>query len=140
MLPEFLNVDLEIESDESLDYIANEFGDKVFVLRNGPWRGTKNLLAVQVHETVNRDPDSIINVLCDLIAELSAKSKALWRRCEFRRFDVGIGSGTSEAKQFKALCLTLSPETLKRVSALSAEVAITVYSSPRAKPTAKVSR
>ena len=48
MLPEFLNVDLELESEESLDAIAQEFGNKVHILHNGPLLGSQYLLAVEI--------------------------------------------------------------------------------------------
>jgi len=131
MLPEFLNVDLELESKESLDVIAQEFGDMVHVLHNGPLQDIPYLLALEIYAGDDHDPESIIEAFCDLIEKLSAKGKKAWRKCLARRFDIGIESGTGIAKRFGALCLSLSPETLKRVSALSAEAVITVYP-PRA--------
>ncbi len=127
MLPEFLNVDLELESKESLDRIAQEFGDKVHVLHNGPLQDIPYLLAVEIYAGDDRDPESIIEAFCDLIEDLPAKAKASWRKCTARRFDIGIQSGAGVARRFGALCLSLSPATLKRVSALLADLVITVY-------------
>ena len=135
MLPEFLNVDLELESNESLDRIAQEFGDRVHVLHNGPLQDIPYLLALEVYAGDDHDPESIIEAFCDLIERLSPKAKTSWRKCTARRFDLGIESGTGVARRFSALCLSLSPETLKRISALSAEVVITVY--PPRPPEAK---
>jgi len=127
MLPEFLNVDLELESQESLDLIAREFGDKVHILHNGPIQTIPYLLALEVYAGDDNDPESIIEAFCDLIDDLSAKGNATWRKATARRFDIGIESATGDSKKFGALCLSLSPGTLKRVAALSAEVIITVY-------------
>ncbi len=127
MLPEFLNVDLELESNESLDVIAREFGDKVHVLHNGPLNDIPYLLALEVYAGDDHDPESIIEAFCDLIEALPAKAKTAWRKCTARRFDIGIESSSGVAKRFSALCLSVSPVTLKRVAALSAEVVITVY-------------
>jgi len=141
MLPEFLNVDLELESNESLDRIAQEFGDRVHVLHNGPLQEIPYLLALEVYAGDDQDPESIIEAFCDLIEALSAKGKTIWRKATARRFDIGIESGTGVAKRFSALCLSLSPATLKRIAALSAEVVITVYPphppEPKATPKAK---
>ena len=139
MLPEFLNVDLEIESNESLELIAKEFGEKVHVLHHGALPEIGNLLAVEIYEGDDQDPDSIINAFLNLIDGLSAKAKAVWKKAGARRFDIGIESGTSETKRYKALCLSLSPATTKRVAALSAEILITVYAPemPEEKPKAK---
>jgi hypothetical protein len=131
MLPEFLNVDLELESNESLDLIAQEFGEKVHVLHNGPLNEIPYLLAVEIYAGDDNDPESIIEAFCDLIEDLPAKAKTKWRQCTARRFDIGIESGTGIAKRFGALCLNLSPAITKRIAALSADAVITVYP-PRA--------
>src|SRR5271154_5808736 len=115
MLPEFLNVDLELESKESLDLIAQEFGDRVHVLHNGPLQDIPHLLALEIYAGDDQDPESIIEAFCDLIEALSAKGKASWRKSTARRFDIGIESGTGDAKRFSALCLSLNPATLKRI-------------------------
>ena len=75
MLPEFLNVDLELESNESLDRIAQEFGDRVHVLHNGPLQDIPYLLALEVYAGDDHDPESIIEAFCDLIERLSPKAK-----------------------------------------------------------------
>jgi hypothetical protein len=82
---------------------------------------------LEVYAGDDHDPESIIEAFCDLIDSLPAKAKAKWRKCTSRRFDIGIESGAGVAKRFGALCLSLSPATLKRVAALSAEAVITVY-------------
>jgi hypothetical protein len=127
MLPEFLNVDLELESNQPLDLLARGFGDHVHVLHHGPLQDIPHLLAVEIYEGDDHDPESIIEAFCDLIEKLPRPALASWRKCTMRRFDIGIESGTAGAKRFGTLCLSLSPATLKRVSALSAEVVITVY-------------
>ncbi len=80
MLPEFLNVDLELESHTSLDLLAQEFGDKVHVLHNGPIQDIPYLLAVEIYEGDDADPDSIIGAFCDLLEDLSPKAKAIWKK------------------------------------------------------------
>ncbi len=127
MLPEFLNVDLELESNTSLDPIAQAFGDCVHVLHNGPHGDIPYLLAVEVYAGDDNDPESIIEAFCDLIEGLSPKVMKTWKKCTLRRFDIGIESGTGIAKKFGALCLRLSPAILERISALKADVVITVY-------------
>ncbi len=145
MLPEFLNVDLELESNTSLDAIAQAFGDRVHVLHNGPHGDIPYLLALEVYAGDDNDPESIIEAFCDLIEDLSPKGRAIWKKCTLRRFDIGIESGTGIEKKFGALCLRLSPEILARMSAMKADVVITVYpprppdpeEAPKAKKAAK---
>jgi hypothetical protein len=144
MLPEFLNVDLELESNTSLDALAQEFGDRVHVLHNGAHGDTAHLLALEIYAGDDNDPESIIEAFCDLIEELSPKGKAVWKKCSLRRFDIGIESGTGIAKRFGALCLSLSPAILKRISTLAAEAVITVYPprppEPKVAPKAKAKK
>ena len=128
MLPEFLNVDLEIESSESLDVIAQVFGDRVHVLHNGPYQEMEYLLALEIYAGNDDDPESIIAAFCDLIEGLSGKAKKAWLKAKSRRFDLGIESGTAVSKErFRPLCLDLSASILKRVAALDGEIVITVY-------------
>jgi len=128
MLPEFLNVDLEVESKESLDAIAQEFGDRVHVLHNGPHGEVPYLLALEIYAGDDNDPESIIEAFCDLIEDLTGKGKKAWRNAVARRFDIGIESGTQVTKQkFTPLCLDLSTAILQRIAAIEGEVVITVY-------------
>ena len=127
MLPEFLNVDLEIESNESLDVIAQAFGDRAHVLHNGPYQEMTYLLALEIYAGDDNDPESIIEAFCDLIEELSGKAKKAWRKAVARRFDIGFESGTEAPKKFTPLCVGLSTAVLKRVAALDGEIVITVY-------------
>jgi hypothetical protein len=128
MLPEFLNVDLEIESGESLDAIAQEFGDRVHVLHNGPYQEMTFLLALEIYAGDDEDPESVIEAFCDLIEGLTGKAKKAWQKARARRFDIGIESGTEVPKQrFTPLCLALSTDTLARLASIGGEVVITVY-------------
>jgi hypothetical protein len=127
MLPEFLNVDLELESQHPLHEIAEKFGDKVHVLYQGPVTDSPHFLALEVYAGDDHDPESIIVAFCDLIERLPAKARAAWSKCVSRRFDIGIESAAADSKPFRPLCLKLSVVTLGRVAALSAEVIITVY-------------
>jgi hypothetical protein len=127
VLPEFLNVDLEIESKQSLDILAQQFGDKVHLLYNDYRDDGTYLLSLEIYSGDDHDPDSIVNAFCDLISNLSGRAKILWRKASARRFDIGIASGLRTNRNSKALRLVLAPKTLERISALSAEIVVTVY-------------
>jgi len=126
MLPEFLNVDLDLESTKPLDKLLTELGDKVSVLHHGPLNRVRYYAALEISEGKDNDPDSIINAFCKRIDKLSPASKALWKKCQARRFDIGVMSGTS-SREFNGLRLDLQPKTLGRVAALSAQVVFTIY-------------
>jgi hypothetical protein len=126
MLPEFLNVDLDLESTKPLDKLVTELGDKVSVLHNGPLNRVPFYAALEISEGRDNDPDSIITAFCKRIDQLSPASRALWKKCKARRFDIGVMSGTS-SKKFNGLRLDLQPQTLGRVAALSAQIVFTIY-------------
>jgi hypothetical protein len=127
MLPEFLNVDLDLESTKPLDKLIAELGDKVDVLHNGPLNRVAHYAALEINEGKDNDPESIINAFCKRIEKLSPSSKAIWKKCTARRFDIGVLSSTTSRKEFKGLRLDLQSKTLGRVAALSAQVVFTIY-------------
>jgi hypothetical protein len=127
MLPEFLNVDLDLESTKPLDKLLAELGDTVDVLHHGPLDEIAHYAALEINEGDDNDPDSIVNAFCKRIEGLSPASKKLWKQCKARRFDIGVLSSTTSGKQFKGLRLDLQPKTLGRIAALSAQVVFTIY-------------
>jgi len=129
MPTEFLNVDLDLESKKSLEPLISEWGDKVHVVYNGPSEEKTNLVALEIYEGDDEDPDSIINAFCKLIERLSPKGRAAWQTCSMRRFDIGFESGVSG----HPLCVDLDPETLKRVSDLEGSIGVTIYPKKMAK-------
>ena len=135
MTPEFLNVDLDLESAIPLTPLIEELGNKIDVLHNGALNRVAHYAALEIREGKASDPDSIINAFCKRIEALSPASKRLWRDCAARRFDIGILSGTLGSRNVDGLRLDLQPATLKRVAALSAQIVITVY--PKAAPEKK---
>jgi hypothetical protein len=123
MPTEFLNVDLDLESKKSLDSLVGELGEKVHVVYNGPSEEKTHLVALEVYEGDDEDPDSIINAFCKLIEKLSPAGRAAWQTCSMRRFDLGFESGVSG----HPLCIDLDPETLKRVAGLGGSIGVTIY-------------
>ena len=125
----FLNVDLEIESGAKLDTLLAEWGEKVFVLYHGPGvlKGgpapglSRHLLPVEGNRP-SRDPDAAIHALCALVEGLSPGARRRWDRAR-KSFDVGYRhlSGGSVVR------FALRPDTLARVVASGATLAISVY-------------
>jgi hypothetical protein len=132
MKPQFLNVDLEIVSRKKLDVLVRELGERVFVLYSGPAARVKrgkrvqHLLAMEIAAAGvmrSRTPDRIIHALCDVIEELSPASRRLWDGAA-RVFDIGYELRPAGKKLFQ---LTLKPDTVERVAALGATIAVTCY-------------
>lgn len=127
MLPEFLNVDLDLESTKPLDKLVTELGERVHVLHHGPLNDVPHYLALEIYEGEDNDPDSIINAFCEEIEGLSAASKTAWKTALARRFDIGVLSSTTSAETFRGLRLDLQTKTLARVAKLGAQIVFTVY-------------
>ncbi len=129
MPTEFLNVDLDLESKKSLEPLVGELGEKVHVVYNGRSEEKTNLVALEVYEGDDEDPDSIINAFCKLIEKLSTQGRSAWESCSMRRFDIGFESGVSG----HPLCVDLDPKTLKRVADLGGSIGVTIYPKKLAK-------
>ena len=127
--PEFLNVDLEIESKSSLRSLAREFGERVMVMFSGRMNG-QHCLFVEISGDT-KTLERILNAFCALIEGLSADSKRLWDMAERKEFDLGFEARLSSqpANRFK-----IRPSTLRRVAKLGASLAVTFYREDRAGP------
>jgi hypothetical protein len=127
MPPEFLNVDLDLESAVPLTELIEGLGTRIDVLHHGPLNRVAHYAALEIGEGRADDPDSIINAFCKRIEALKPAAKRLWRDCAARRFDIGILSAVQGTRKSDGLRLDLQPATLKRVAALSAQIVITIY-------------
>jgi hypothetical protein len=120
--PEFLNIDLDIESKSPLDALEREFGDRVSVMFCGRMRGRHCLYL----ETAGRarGQDAILNALCSLVEGLSESGRRMWDAADKREFDLGYETRLSSerANRFR-----IRPGTLRRVAGLGATVAVTIY-------------
>ena len=127
--PAFLNVDLEIESSVKLDALAAEWGERVFVVYSGPGRlepgsalrSRRHLLTLETGRQY-KDPDRAIHAFCALVEELSPASCCLWDAAH-KRFDLGYDLRPMEQWTH---CV-LRPDTLTRLTALGAALAVSVY-------------
>ena len=116
----FLNVDLDVESDHSLDALVADLGEDVVVLHHGQARG----LHVASFETAtDATAEATILQFCLLLENLSEEARAVWEGCCTRTFDIGFDSGDSPS----SLRSVLHPRTVKRVADLGAAVVVTIY-------------
>lgn len=120
--PHFLNVDLEIESKSSLRPLAREFGDQAVIMFSGKIKG-RHWLYIET-AVYRKQPDATIQALCALIEKLSSTGRRLWDTAQRKTFDIGYETRLSSelANQFQ-----LRPTTLRRLAALGATLAITIY-------------
>jgi hypothetical protein len=121
-LPNFCNVDLDIESKFDLTVLQAELGRNVIDLGPGPVSPGCFLLRL---ETVPeyQTPDDTICAFCSLLERLSPKAKQAWHSAHKKEFDVGHDVVQGQlASRF-----SLRTETLNRLSALGATLGITFY-------------
>ena len=120
--PDFLNVDLDIESKSPLRALACEFGDRVSVMFSGRMKGRHCLYL----ETAGADSsqDATLNALCALVEGLSLGGRRVWDAADKREFDLGYEARLSSerANRFR-----IRPDTLRRIVGLGATLAMTIY-------------
>ncbi len=117
----FINVDLEIESHESLQSIADSFGQDVTVLGCGNWGN--HFHAAFEAEGTGSDPDSIINFFCMLVESLDETGRTVWDRAFLKEFNIGYESGL-EPRSFES---SLRSQTISKIHAIGASIKITIY-------------
>ena len=128
--PGFRNVDLEILSRVKLDALAAEWEENVVVLYSGKGRfgpgpaflqSRRHLLTLETCPEY-KDPDRTIHAFCALVEGLSPANRALWDAAH-KRFDLGYELCPTE----QSIHFALRPDTLARLTALGATLAVSVY-------------
>ena len=120
--PQFLNVDLEIQSVSKLEPLAAAMGKRVMVLHCGLGHKPRlNLLVVEV-SGFRKTADSTIHRLCAIVETLPPAAGRLWRGAK-KQFDVGWELPPSQ----RFYQFSLRPETLARIAKLDATLTVTCY-------------
>ncbi|HEY4181657.1 MAG TPA: hypothetical protein VGM90_32660 [Kofleriaceae bacterium] len=127
-----LNVDLEVRSRKNLaPFAAAMEALGVLALTNARWDDGEYFtnFEVEVYSNGRRieTADAKTRVLADALDALPPTARRLFDTATRRTFDIGI---QGERKPV-AFSLALSPSTVKRVAALNAEIAVTVYAADR---------
>ena len=116
------NVDLDIYSKEDLRPLVDAFGDQVIEMWVGRVRRTYEA-HLETGWEPRRTPSSIILRFCKMIHILSPAARKLWNGAKKKSFDIGIYSPTRSYYYWSAL----TPEAVRAVAELGAQIAITVY-------------
>ena len=122
--PHFMNADLEIESDSSLNLLEREFGERVVVLYSGRIKRRHCLFLELARFTRSWKPAKVIHGLCALVEELSPAGRKAWDKARRKALDLGY-----EARFKSTRCnqFALQPDTVLRVAGLGASLAVTFY-------------
>lgn len=132
----FINVDLELESNESVQPLVEELSENTYSLYCSDIDEMANLElnineinGIDFYELYNDEKDLVGGVdlhiveFCKLIENLSDESRKIWDKCHRKEFDVGFQSGNTK-KSFNTL---IQAETIKRCAELGATIGIKVY-------------
>src|SRR6187549_3078630 len=121
MQPRYIQVDLLIEGDFNLRRLVRFFGDAAFEL--WPIRPHEAVLELN---GVDGSMNKTLRGFCEVIEAFPPKGRALWDKATKRVFDIGFESGD----RGRAMSLAIQPALLRRIAALGATIAITIYAVP----------
>ena len=117
----YLNVDLLINSKESLTPIIESFGEDVVALYNGKWgeHYRANFEIGGSHAAANED----ISYFCTVVDSLEGKAKELWDNAFSKEFDIGFESGCGK----ESYSTVINASIIKRAANIGAAINITIY-------------
>ncbi|HEX4891676.1 MAG TPA: hypothetical protein VFV47_00195 [Hyphomicrobiaceae bacterium] len=117
----FLNVDLDLSSQEDLASLAAALRPRLIALHVGRIR--RKYWARFELRTQPRDPDLAIRRLVAAIESLPAQQRASWKRATTRDFNIGIQA--AEGPRHKEF--TVAPATATMVGKVGGRIVITIY-------------
>ncbi len=117
----FLNVDLDVSSQEDLASLAEAFRPRLFALYVGRCR--RRYCARFELGTQPKNPDVAIRRFVAAIEGLPVRQRARWKRAATRDFNVGIQAGEEPHHSEFAI----APATVLMAGRVGARIVITVY-------------
>jgi hypothetical protein len=123
----FLNADLDIFSDQDLQLLIDEIGDRAVLLHGGPFIDDLPFVARYEidHDPDTKTPESLILAFCELVEGLSPASRAIWDSARERVIDLGYEVWRSRDRTADRVSSCI----LSRTAALSIDLAWTFYPS-----------
>ena len=127
MAARFINVDLDVESKNPLDYFSAQMvnGTDICILHSGD-NGKRGYMArlecADGGDTC--EPDSIINTFCEQIENLDDRARADWENSHLKSFDLGF---EFDGNNSNYIC-PVRETTISRMSSLGASLGISIYS------------
>jgi hypothetical protein len=123
MAASFVNVDLEVSSQEPLDYLALVLSEsEIRHLYCG--EATGGFIATfECNQLGHYCPDSLILNFADAIKHLDERAKSIWERAHRKTFDIGYEADANPGN-FRS---ELNFETIKAIYEVGATVILTIY-------------
>ena len=124
----FINVDLEVESSESLDRLCRELVTAGAIVLYNDSIDNEFMATIEIEDEESRnDPNSIIASFCRAINSLTEEAHSTWTRANRRVFDIGYESYLPEG----AFNSDLTSEVIHQISKCGADLRITIYQRSR---------
>ena len=115
----FLNIDLDLESKESLDLLVKELGETLSVMTHHSIDETN----YASFETGSSGIKEIIEEYFRVYTGLSDESKVCWSKCSKREFNLGYESGETP-NNYQSL---IPEESLSKLVSIGGCIGITIY-------------
>jgi len=120
----YLNLDVELESENDLTALVEHLGEEIFVLCNEQLESIfYTSFEPKYFEEEKNNPENHTRHILGLLEKLPGSLREMWNECNSKIFDFGFDSGFAPGP-FHA---DLSPESLQGISAIGANVRITIY-------------
>jgi hypothetical protein len=117
--PEFLNVDLDLESGSALGRLIDALPSMI-VMFSARMRG-KHVLSMEL-SVAGLSLDQTLRRMAKMISRLSGEPRQLWRRTTKRSFNIGLASGGHRGPAF-----AIQSPTIQAIASVGGSVEITVY-------------
>jgi hypothetical protein len=123
--PQFLNLDIVLKSNSTLDALVEHLDERVFVISHQEYERQFILVLELAEQTVAQihDEQSCTQQFLTIIDALPDTALDLWKACTSRTFSYGFESGAD----YPALDTTISADLLRQIARIDADIAITVY-------------
>ena len=122
---EFLNLDLDIESDSDLTALGGFLATKCAVLFNGRTaKGYRVTAEPLIRGKLNASIGQCTNKFLRILSVLPPELVNTWKTCKLRDFDYGFVGGVESAP----LVVSLTNQQLSKMAELGLIMKVTVYS------------
>lgn len=115
----FMNVDLDVESNDDLRPLAAAFEPDAYSLER-PAGHASFELNVPVSPV---EPEPLILEFVRLVTQLPPSARGIWDRASRKVFDIGMQSGRRPFRE----TYRLAPRVLRAAADVGAEIAVTIY-------------
>jgi hypothetical protein len=120
----FINVDLEVESSESLDHLCHDLVSAGAIVLYNDSIDNGFMATFEIEDEKSRnDSNSLIASFCRAINGLTEDAHSTWTRANRRVFDIGYESHLPEG----AFSSDLTSEVIHQISKCGADLRITIY-------------